>query len=157
MHLPLRVPVPCAGGQPKRSISLTDSEIHKRAGNPDNARPSWLMPTLEPGINHASRARFAESVRELPVCLPHSICFLRLFYARHHPAVCCSLVRHQADFRSEIKNRASVSLLPFRHCHGFSFRWVFNALPRTASLSPNQVKRAANGRVTDSGFRKKKL
>jgi len=25
-------------------------------GNPDNARPSWLMPTLEPGINHASRA-----------------------------------------------------------------------------------------------------
>ena len=98
-----------------------------------------------------------DSVRQLPVCPPHSGCFLRLFCARRHPAVCCSLVRHRADFRSEIKNRASVSLLPFRHCHGFSFRWVFNALPRTASLSPNQVKRAANGRVTDSGFKKKAM
>jgi len=55
-------------------------------------------------------------------------CFFRRFYARHHPTVRCSLVRHRADFRSEIKSRASVSLLPFRHCHGFCFRWVFNAL-----------------------------
>ena len=58
-------------------------------------------------------------------------------------------------FRSEIKNRASVSLLPFHHCHGFSFRWVFKGTSRTASLSPKKVKRAANGRVTDSGFKKK--
>ena len=37
-------------------------------------------------------------------------------------------MRHRAESRSEIKNRASVSLLPFRHCHGFCFRWVWNAL-----------------------------
>ena len=89
----------------------------------------------------------------LPFPLIQVVC-LRPFYAHRHLTVCCSLVRHRADFKSEIKNRASVSLLPFPHCHGFSFRWDLNALPRTASLSPNQVKRAANGRVTDSGSKK---
>ena len=64
----------------------------------------------------------------IPSSPPHSGCFLRLFYARRHPTVCCSPVRHRAEFRSEIKSRASVSLLPFRHCHGFCFRLVWNAL-----------------------------
>jgi len=47
---------PTRADGPNASVPLTALEIHKRAGNPDNARPAWLMPTLEPGINHASRA-----------------------------------------------------------------------------------------------------
>jgi hypothetical protein len=58
-------------------------------------------------------------------------------------------------FGSEIKNRASVAPLPFRHCHGFSFRWIIECTSRTARCLPKAVKRAANGRVTDSGFKKK--
>jgi hypothetical protein len=53
---PLRDPFPYAGGQPKRSISLTALEIHKRAGNPGYARLPWFMPARQPGMNHASRA-----------------------------------------------------------------------------------------------------
>ena len=45
--------------------------------------------------------------------------------------------------------------LPFRRCHGFCFRWVFMALRAAGPLSPQLVKRAANSRVTDSGFKKK--
>ena len=48
-----RDPFPHAGGQPKRSIPLTASEISKRAGD---ARQSCFMPALGPGMNHASRA-----------------------------------------------------------------------------------------------------
>jgi hypothetical protein len=73
---------------------------------------------------------------------------LRLFYARLHPTVCCSLVRHRADIRSEIKNCASVSLFPFRHCHNFSFRWIVECTSRTARYLPGceaSSKRQGNG------------
>ena len=49
---------------------------------------------------------------------------LRLFYARRHPVRSARWSDTEPRFGSEIKNRASVSSLPFRHCHGFSFRWV---------------------------------
>jgi len=38
----------------------------------------------------------------------HRVCFLRLFYARLHPTICRSLVRHPTVVRSESGNRASV-------------------------------------------------
>jgi hypothetical protein len=65
-----------------------------------------------------------------------------------------SVVRHQAEIRGEIKNHASVSLLNFRRCHGFSFRQFFECALARGLLSPQSVKRAANGRVTDSDFKK---
>jgi hypothetical protein len=49
-------------------------------------------------------------------------------FAFFTPAITPPFAAHWSDteptFGSEIKNRASVSPLPFRHCHGFSFRWV---------------------------------
>ena len=56
LFCPLRAHFPYAGGQPKRSVSLTALEIHKRAGNPDYARPSCFMPAPGPGMKPASRA-----------------------------------------------------------------------------------------------------
>ena len=44
------------------------------------------------------------------------------FYARHHAPFAAHWSDTEPGFRSEIKNRASVSLLNFRHCHAFSFR-----------------------------------
>jgi hypothetical protein len=46
---------------------------------------------------------------------------LHFFYARRHPTVCCSLVRHRADVGSEIKNRASIPLCPFITVTVFAF------------------------------------
>jgi len=79
----------------------------------------------------------------------------RLFYASLHLTVCCSLVRHRAESGSEIKNRASgfplshsatVTVLAFA---AFSMHFAHG-------LAVSQpVKRAANSRVTDSGFKKK--
>ena len=91
------------------------------------------------------------------ICLLGTL--VRLFvFAFFTPAVTPPFAAHWSDtgprFGSEIKNRASASPLPFRHCHGFSFRWVLNALRARLAVSPS-VKRAANGRVTDSGFKKK--
>lgn len=60
---------------------------------------------------------------------------LRLFYVCHYPTACCSLVRHPAENGSEIKNRASVAYFPFRHCHGFSFRWVLTAFHARLAIS----------------------
>jgi hypothetical protein len=37
---------------------------------------------------------------------------------------------------SEIKNRASAATSPLRHCHGFSFRWILNALRARLAVSP---------------------
>jgi hypothetical protein len=75
------------------------------------------------------------------------------------PAITPPFAAHWSDTEpksgSEIKNRASVSLFPFHHCHGFSFRWVVECAFAHSSLSPQAVKRAANGRVTDSGVKKK--
>jgi len=82
------------------------------------------------------------------------VVILRLFFVFHHPTVRCSLVRHRADYGSESENRASVSLLPFPHCHGFRFRWVGNALPRTARCLP--VCEASSKRQGDGKRFKKK-
>jgi hypothetical protein len=80
-------------------------------------------------------------------------------FAIFTPAITPPSAAHSSDtaprFSSEIKNRASVSLLPFHHCHGFGFRWVLQCAFARGSLSPQTVKRAANGRVTDSGVKKK--
>jgi hypothetical protein len=80
-------------------------------------------------------------------------------FAFFTPAITPPFAAHWSDtepkFRSEIENRASVSPLPFRHCHAFRFRWFVELHFAHGSLSPQAVKRAANGRVTDSGFKKK--
>jgi hypothetical protein len=52
---------------------------------------------------------------------------VRLFvFAIFTPAFTPPIAAHWSDtkpgFWSEIKNRASVSLSTFRHCHAFSFR-----------------------------------
>jgi hypothetical protein len=83
------------------------------------------------------------------------LCFFAFFTHAITPPYAARQSDTEPGFSSEIKNRASVSLSPFRHCHGFCFRWFFKCAPRTASLSPMQAKRAAYGRVTDSGFKKK--
>jgi hypothetical protein len=99
-----------------QAVTEVDNWVKARAP----AQNSGQQEFVELSTEHR-QFRF-EQMDRLPVCLPHSGCFLRLFYARHHPTICCSLVRHRAESRSEIKNRASVSLLPFRHCHGFCSR-----------------------------------
>ena len=71
MFCPLRDPFPYAGGQPKRSVSLTALEIHKRAGNPDYARQSCFMPAPGPGMNPASPARLREKCEAMAL-LPAS-------------------------------------------------------------------------------------
>jgi hypothetical protein len=62
-------------------------------------------------------------------------------FAFFTPAGTPPFAAHWSDtepgFRSEIKNRASVSPLPFRHCHGFSFRWILNALRARLAVSPS--------------------
>jgi hypothetical protein len=82
---------------------------------------------------------------------------LRHFYARHQPSVCCSLVRHQADSwerdqkprqRLHLPPSATVTVLAFADSSMRSARGL---------LSPPAVKRAANGRVTDSGSKKKAM
>jgi hypothetical protein len=61
-------------------------------------------------------------------------------FAFFTPAITPPFAAHWSDteptFGSEIKNRASVSPLPFRHCHGFSFRWVLYALRARLVVSP---------------------
>ena len=57
-------------------------------------------------------------------CREHTV---RLFvFADFTPAITPPFAAHWSDtesrIRSEIKNRASVCSLPFRHCHCFSFR-----------------------------------
>jgi DNA polymerase-4 len=50
---------------------------------------------------------------------------LRLFYARLHPAICCSLVRHRAEIWE--RDQKPRQRLPFalRHCHGLAnSRWL---------------------------------
>jgi hypothetical protein len=77
------------------------------------------------------------------------------FTPADHPTVCCSLVRQPAGICGEIKNRASgfplslpatVTVFAFTKC---CMRW------RARLAVFPSVKRAANGRVTDSGFKKK--
>jgi len=82
-------------------------------------------------------------------------CSSPFFDLVHHPAFCCSLVRHRADNGSESENRASVSLFPFPPLSRFPLSLGFECAPAHGSLSPRSVKRAAYGRVTDSGFKKK--
>src|SRR6202789_1971900 len=77
----------------------------------------------------------------------------RLFTLAVTPTVCCSLIRHQAEIGGDIKNRASGSLqLPplsrFLRSPGLECAGARGLLP------PPPLKRAANGRVTDSGFKK---
>ena len=62
---------------------------------------------------------------------------LRLFYARRHPVRSARWSDTGPKFGSEIKNRASISPLPFRHCHGFSFRWIVECTSRTARCLPH--------------------
>jgi hypothetical protein len=47
---------------------------------------------------------------------------LRPFYARHHSPLAARWSDTGPILGSEIKNRASVSLLNFRRCHAFCFR-----------------------------------
>jgi hypothetical protein len=62
-------------------------------------------------------------------------------FAFFTPAITPPFAAHWSDtepgFGSEIKNRASVTPLPFCHCHGFSFRWVLNALRARLAVSPS--------------------
>ena len=61
MFCPLRAPFPYAGGPPKRSIPLTDSEIHKRAAGFNSLGTAHA----ESAMSRANLARFAENVRPL--------------------------------------------------------------------------------------------
>jgi len=54
------------------------------------------------------------------------------------------------------ENRASVAPPPSRRCHDFRFPPGIECAHARGALSPAPVKRAANGRVTDSGFKKKR-
>jgi hypothetical protein len=86
-----------------------------------------------------------------------SVVILRLFLTPSiTPTVRCSLVRHRAVSRK--RDRKPRQRLPFSPLLAaftvFAFAELLNALSRTGSLSPQSVKRAAYGRVTDSGFKK---
>jgi hypothetical protein len=74
------------------------------------------------------------------------------------PALTPPLAARWSDIGPTLEARSNTApasaLPPLRHCHGFSFRWVVECAPAHGSLSPQFVKRAANGRMTDSGFKK---
>ena len=61
-------------------------------------------------------------------------------FAFFTPAITPPFAARSSDTKprvcGDIKNRASVSPLPFRHCHGFSFRWVLYALRARLVVSP---------------------
>jgi hypothetical protein len=79
-------------------------------------------------------------------------------FAFFTPAITPPFAAHWSDtepiFGSEIKNRASVSLCPFATVTVLAFAGSSMRLAH-GSLSAPTVKRAAYGRVTDSGFKKK--
>ena len=76
--------------------------------------------------------------------------FLRLFYARHHPTICCSLVRHPTDSQErDRKSRQRRPLLPSPPLSRFPLSLNSGCAPAHGWLPPHSVKRAANGRVTD--------
>ena len=73
---------------------------------------------------------------------------LRLFYARHHPTVCCSPVRHRAELGSEIKSRASVA--PFPHSPLSRLLLSLNFLTRFhARLAVSRSREASSKRQGD--------
>ena len=76
------------------------------------------------------------------------------------PAVTQPFAAHWSDTQpivgSEIKNRASVGpACPPPLLSRFSLSLIPGCAPAHGWLSPPSVKRAANGRVTVSGFKKK--
>jgi len=75
-------------------------------------------------------------------------CFLRHF-ALAATTVCCSLVRHRAEFRSEIKNRASVATSPTSPLSRFSLSlgslMRFRALLAVSPNSEASSKRQGDG------------
>ncbi len=81
----------------------------------------------------------------------------RFLLRRRHPAVCCSLVRHRADVRSESQKRASVAPFPFPPLSRYRLSLDLQVRWRARLAVSRPVKRAANGRVTDSGFKKKAM
>ena len=62
---------------------------------------------------------------------------LRLFT----PALTSPFAAHWSDTEPTLEARSKTApaspLLPLRHCHGFSFRWMFNALRAWLAVSPN--------------------
>jgi hypothetical protein len=81
-------------------------------------------------------------------------------FADFTPAITPPFAARRSDteptFGSEIKNRASVSPLPFRHRHGFRFRWTLNALRARLAVSPSSE---ASGKRQGDGqrFQKKAM
>jgi hypothetical protein len=78
-------------------------------------------------------------------------------FAYFTPAITPPLAAHWSDtepkFRSEIKNRASVSLLTSATVTVLAFA-EFQMHFAHGSLSPQSVKRAANGRMTTAVSKK---
>jgi hypothetical protein len=69
---------------------------------------------------------------------PESLCcLLRLFYARHHLPFAAHWSDTEPGMEARSKTAPASPLLPLRHCHGFSFRWVLNALRARLAASPN--------------------
>lgn len=77
------------------------------------------------------RADLQTKVESWVVCL-------RLFYIRHHPAVCCSLVRHRAEiWERDQKPRQRRHLSRFATVTVLAFAGLLNALLRAARCLPN--------------------
>ena len=123
---PLRSPHP-----PLRSVSQVSSLaelIGRRLRRFFTSGKNDRCPSVQ--ILRRLRAAF----RILGLC---QVVFCAFFYARHHPTICCSLVRHRADIGSESVNRASV--FPFALSATVTvcaFAGLLNALPRTARRLP---------------------
>jgi hypothetical protein len=77
------------------------------------------------------------------------------FTPAFHPAVRCSLVRHQADsWKRDQKSRQRLPIPPFTSVTLLAFAGCLMHFAH-GLLSAPTVKRAAYGRVTDSGSKKK--
>ena len=62
---------------------------------------------------------------------------LRLFYAHHHPTVCCSLVRHRADiWERDLKPRQRLPIPHFATVTVLAFAGLLNALHARLAVSP---------------------
>jgi len=107
----VRGATPHAGGQPKRCASFTSFEnSQERTSLKRASQASWKTNAMKPSWPARWRGNGGEARKQGVECLCY---FLRLFYARHHPTICCSLVRHPADSQErDRKPRQRRTLLP---------------------------------------------
>ena len=85
------------------------------------------------------------------------VVFFAFFMHAATPPFAARLSDTEPTLGARSKTAPASPFCPFATVTVFCFRWVVKCTSRAASLSPNVAKRAAYGRVTDSGFKKKAM